>query len=166
MNDQIFSPAHIEPESSSHVGLTSSLFIPSLKVFALLSSLVTGCVSDDDSDDVDTGAGQSAEVSLSADVMPLINKSCGGCHTRTNAPFPVAVDNGVFYDEKDDLLALVGTFIVPDDPMGSGFLAILTQDLAVGQGPTLMPPPGMAQPMAADDVAVVVAWITGGAKDN
>lgn len=106
------------------------------------------------------------DVSLANDVMPLIDKTCGGCHTRTEAPFPPAVENGVYYDDKEDLLALVGTFIVPGDSAKSGFVAILNQSLSVGQGPTPMPPPMAAPPMAEVDVAVVMRWIDEGAKDN
>lgn len=104
--------------------------------------------------------------SLSADVFPLIAQSCGGCHTRTNAPFPPAVENSVYYDEPADIYALVGSFIIAGHPNDSGFVAILTQDLAVGSGPTLMPPPGMAEPMSAQDINIVKSWITEGAQNN
>jgi hypothetical protein len=104
--------------------------------------------------------------SLVEHVMPIIDQSCGGCHTRTDAPFPPAVANGVYCDDADDLLALVGTFIVAGDSANSGFVTILSQAMAVGQGPTLMPPPEMAGAMSDDDVAVVAAWIDEGAEDN
>jgi hypothetical protein len=98
--------------------------------------------------------------------MPIIDQTCGGCHTRTDAPFPPAVANGVYYDDADDLMALVGTFIIAGDAAGSGFVAILTQDLPVGQGPTLMPPPDMADAMVDEAIEIVRAWIDEGAQDN
>jgi mono/diheme cytochrome c family protein len=104
--------------------------------------------------------------SLVEHVMPIIDQSCGGCHTRADAPFPPAVANGVYYDDVDDVLTLVGTFILGGDSANSDFVAILTQAMAVGQGPTLMPPPDMAGAMSQDDVAIVAAWIDEGAEDN
>ena len=132
------------------------------------SLVFAGCAADKDATSEDTATGLSAdvEVSLASDVMPLVAASCGGCHTRLEAPFPAAVANGAFYDDVDDMMALVGTFIVPGDAAASGFVAILNQDFAVGEGPTLMPPPGMGEPMAADDVDVVMAWIDDGAENN
>jgi len=135
-----------------------------------------GAVTNDDTSGVpdtegpDEGDSSAEELSqgtsLVEHVMPIIDSACGGCHTRTDAPFPPAVANGVFYDDAADLLALVGTFIVAGDSANSGFVAILTQSMAVGQGPTLMPPPDMADAMSGDDVAVVAAWIDEGAEDN
>lgn len=135
-----------------------------MKMLAVLfvGCLVMGCADSDTGDTGDTTTG----TSLVGDVMPLISQSCGGCHTRNDAPFPAAVANGVYYDDVDDLLGLVGTFIVPGDPVNSGFVAILTQAIAVGEGPTLMPPPEMAEAMTDDDVAVVIAWIAEGAQNN
>ena len=104
--------------------------------------------------------------SLSTDVFPLIAQSCGGCHTRTNAPFPPAVANGAYYDEPADIYGLVGSFIVAGYPDDSGFVAMLTQELAVGSGPTLMPPPGIADPMSEQDINIVKSWITEGAQNN
>lgn len=125
--------------------------------------LAAGCA---DAVDSSSGVDTPNETSLSVHVMPLISQSCGGCHTRTNAPFPPAVANEVYYDNEDDLLGMVGTFILAGDAANSGFVAILTQDFPVGQGPTLMPPPDMAEPMTDDAIAVVTSWINEGAQDN
>ena len=98
--------------------------------------------------------------------MPLILESCGGCHKRMGTPFPTAVANEVYYEDEEDLLGLVGSFIIAGDAANSGLVAILTQDLAVGQGPTLMPPPDLSGPMDENQVAIVKAWIDQGAKNN
>ena len=128
--------------------------------FTFLLVAACGTPSDPEKDD------EKSETSLSADVMPLIQMQCGGCHTRTDAPFPDAVVNSVFLETDADMLGLVGSFITAGDAANSGFVSILKQELAVGAGPTMMPPPGMAEAMPADDVAVVSAWIDEGAKDN
>lgn len=120
----------------------------------------------DTTEDTASDTGSVELTSLEADVMPIIIQSCGGCHTRTDAPFPAAVVNDVYYENKDDILVLVGSYILPGDPENSGFLAILTQDFPVGAGPTVMPPPEMGQPMSEVDVAIVAAWIEEGALDN
>lgn len=127
-----------------------------------------GCNTNSDTGFVDTDIQTDSGIatSLRTDVMPIIEQSCGGCHTREDAPFPDAVINGAYYDEPQDILNLVGSFITPGDANNSGFVAILTQDLAVGQGPTLMPPPKMASAMPEDDVAVIRSWINEGALDN
>ena len=154
-----------------------------LIVPTLLTCLVLGCADSDAGstaeDEVhgatDTGLASidagvidapSAGTSLRQEVMPIIDQTCGGCHTRTDAPFPPAVANDVYYDDADDLMALVGTFIIAGDAAGSGFVAILTQDLPVGQGPTLMPPPDMADAMVDEAIEIVRAWIDEGAQDN
>ena len=133
-------------------------------IIALLATLALMGCEDGPANVPDPDAG--IEVSLRDDVMPLILQSCGGCHTDTDAPFPPAVVNGVVYQSADDILALVGSFIIAGDSANSGFLAILTQELAVGEGPTLMPPPDLAAPMSADDVQIVATWIDQGARDN
>lgn len=108
----------------------------------------------------------SSTVSLVDDVVPIIRRDCGGCHTRTDSPSPYAVRNDVFLERRNDLLGLVGTSIVAGDAAASGFIALLEQSAGAGTGPTLMPPPTAGDAMAADDVAVVSTWIDEGALDN
>jgi hypothetical protein len=132
--------------------------------FALIAACGTGAPNGGNGENGENGG--TPETSLSGDVMPLIQAQCGGCHTRTDAPFPDAVVNDVYLEIEDDLLGMVGTFITAGDAANSGFIAILKQEMEVGQGPTAMPPPGMAEAMSDDDVAVVSAWIDEGAKDN
>ena len=140
-----------------------------LLIITVIAALVVGCGGDAEQSRSDVSVASpdagASETSLANDVMPLIAQTCGGCHTRNNAPFPPAIANDVYYDSKDDILALVGSFIIAGDSSQSGFVSILTQDLAVGQGPTLMPPPP-TDGMAMADIAVVQAWIDEGAKDN
>jgi mono/diheme cytochrome c family protein len=113
-----------------------------------------------------TGDTGMALVSLEMDGLPIIQARCGGCHTRGMAPFPPAVANDVYFETKEDVLGLVGTFIVAGDSSSSGFISILRQDMAVGMGPTLMPPPMAAEAMPADEVDMIALWIDQGAMDN
>jgi hypothetical protein len=101
------------------------------------------------------------ERSLSTDVMPLITKSCGGCHARTNTPFPLAVANRVYYENTEDLLALQRSFILSIEALKSGFVCYF----AARTGP-MMHLPEMDGAMAEEDIAVVMDWIDEGAKDN
>ena len=151
---------------------------PALKWSLLMMVLALMCIAcGTEGDDLSTAATDQPDLgnavdegptstSLSADVFPIIAQSCGGCHTRSNAPFSTAVENGVYYDEPADIYGLVGSFIVAGYPDESGFVAILTQELAVGSGPTLMPPPGMSEPMSVQDINTVKSWITEGALNN
>lgn len=140
--------------------------IQNIWLVILIAGLMSGCGTEDEIDPGTTADMSVSGRSLQDDVFPLIAQSCGGCHSRTNAPFPPAVTNGVYYDDTDDVAALVGTFIIPQDADNSGFIAILTQDLAVGQGPTLMPPPGMGQSMSEEDINTIKSWINEGAQNN
>ena len=127
-----------------------------LSLVTLIALAAGGCADDPETD----------VVSLETDVVPMIQANCGGCHTRTDAPYPEAVVNDVYWETKDDVLGVVGTFIVPGDSATSGFIAILRQDTAVGAGPTLMPPPMLAPAMPAAEVDVVARWVDQGAMDN
>ena len=109
---------------------------------------------------------QTEELSLSADVMPVFAQNCAGCHARENSPFPDAVANGVYFENKDDILANVGTFIVAGDSANSGLVGVLRQDFGVGASMTLMPPPDVGSAVPSADVARVAGWIDDGANDN
>ncbi len=106
-----------------------------------------------------------ADVSLANQALPIVQASCGGCHTRNNSPTPPAVANMVYLENKDDVLGLVGSFIVAGDSANSGFVKILTQEMPVGAGPTVMPPPPGAK-MSDANLAVISSWIDQGAQDN
>lgn len=126
-------------------------------------AMATGESGADESADEESGAGE--EVSLATDALPIVLARCGGCHTRGESPAPAAVVNMVYLEEKDDVLGLVGSFIVAGDSASSGFLSIMRQDLAVGAGPTLMPPPPSAA-MPVEEVDMIALWIDQGAQDN
>lgn len=126
--------------------------------------LLAAACNGDDMSDPDTDTDTDAEtVSLSADVMPLVQLHCGGCHQREGGQAE-AVVNDVYFEEKGDLLGLVGTFIIAGDSSSSGFMGVLSGDTAVGSGPTTMPPAGNT--ITDDELAMVAAWIDAGAEDN
>jgi hypothetical protein len=144
----------------------SSARLISITVLALA---LHGCGDDSTATPRDAMAetdGGTASVSLENDVMPIVSMRCGGCHTRTDSPFPDAVQNMVYFEREEDLLGLVGSFIVAGDAGSSGLIQILRQEIAVGEGPTLMPPPSVAPAMPSEEVDVVDAWINQGAEDN
>lgn len=116
--------------------------------------------------DTSTGSTDPATVSLVDDVVPIVERECGVCHTRTDSPSRNAVRNDVFLERRNDLLRLVGTAVVAGDAAGSDLIAWMTQAQGAGSGPTLMPPPGTGDPMDAADIAVVETWIDEGAPDN
>lgn len=117
-------------------------------------------------DDIGAGEGATA-VSLSTQVVPIVQAQCGHCHTRNNSPAPKAVENQAYFETKADLLQRIGTAIVAGDAAQSPLIKIMRQELAVGDGPTLMPPPASNRPKMPDsEVAIVAAWIDQGAKDN
>lgn len=121
----------------------------------------------DATDATDTTDSGTEAVSLADDVVPIISRECGFCHTRTKSPNPYAVANKVYLETSDDLLGLVGSFIMAGDSANSGFIAVLEQTMGVGTGDTLMPPPASKRPaMSKADVAVVAQWIDEGALDN
>lgn len=106
-------------------------------------------------------------VSLSDDVVPIISTECGFCHTRQDPPNPAATLNGVYYETAQDLLDKVGGPIVAGSATDSRLIDILRQDLAVGSGPTLMPPPPSGRPPVGEaDIAIVAEWIDQGAEDD
>lgn len=146
----------------------ASVSFLSRRLLVIGVSVMTACESPEDVKGLDTAddSGVTFPASLEDHVMPIIDLACGGCHTRTDSPFSAAVVNGVYYDKKEDILNLVGTYILPGDSANSGFFSILSQDLAVGQGPTLMPPPHLAEPLNEADLSIIGAWIDQGALDN
>ena len=106
------------------------------------------------------------EVSFSKDLMPLFERSCASCHKREGGN-EKAVKNKVYYEKKEDLLSLVGTFIVAGQPDKSGLVKVLDQTTKFGRRKSPMPPPKAAAPKWSEaELKKIRAWITAGAKDN
>jgi mono/diheme cytochrome c family protein len=134
-------------------------------LFLVLPLLVLGgCPADDtNGTDATDDTDPVATVFLEADVMPVFTAHCAGCHKRTGGN-DNATANGRYFEEKADILGLVGTFIQAGDSANSGLLGVMAGDTPVGAGPTPMPPMGDGVPQA--DLDTVAAWIDEGALDN
>jgi mono/diheme cytochrome c family protein len=106
------------------------------------------------------------EISFSKDLMPLFQRSCATCHKREGGN-ENAVQNKVYYEKKEDLLSLVGTYIIAGNPDKSGLVKVLDQTTKFGRRKSPMPPPKAASPKWSDaELKKIRAWITAGAKDN
>ena len=106
-------------------------------------------------------------MSLANDVVPIMASNCGVCHAREGSPSPEAVANSVYFENSQDMLSRVGSLIEPGDSEGSLLISVLRQDVGIGAGPTLMPPPSSARnPMTKTRITVVATWIDDGAPDN
>jgi cytochrome c553 len=106
------------------------------------------------------------EVSLSRDVMPLIARSCTGCHQREGGNRK-AVDHGPYLEKKSDILGLVGTMIVAGKPENSYLLMTVSKPQAGRPSHKMMPPKRSKAPRLTDqEVQKVTDWIEAGAKDN
>ena len=106
------------------------------------------------------------EVSMKNDIMPLFERSCAVCHKREGGN-EKATANKTFYETKEDILSMVGTFIMPGKPEESGLLKVLDQTQKFGRREMPMPPPKAAAPKwSAAELKKFEAWVSAGAKDN
>jgi hypothetical protein len=106
------------------------------------------------------------EVSLTKDVMPLFERSCAVCHKREGGN-KRAVRNSTYYDKKEDLLSVVGTYILPGKPDKSGLTKVLNQTQKIGKRQMTMPPSNSKAPKFSEkDLKVFSDWVAAGAKDN
>jgi len=106
------------------------------------------------------------EVSLSKDIMPLIARSCTGCHQRENGN-QKAIENGPYLEKKSDVMAVVGTLIVPGKPESSYLLMTMSPPAPGKPQPNIMPPKRSKAPrMTAAELAKIASWIKDGAKHN
>ena len=124
------------------------------------------CTQNEDVKPVNTGEEFIEKVSLTKHLIPVFRRSCGVCHKRKGGR-PKAVAQGFFYDEKEDIIGLVGKSIIPGKPEESELLAILNQSHTVGERKIVMPPPGTRYPKWHEkDLALFARWIEQGAQDN
>ena len=105
-------------------------------------------------------------VSFAKDLMPVFERSCGVCHKREGGS-KAAVENGTYFEKKEDILGKVGTFIQPGKPAESGLLSVLNQSYPVGGDKIVMPPPNSKAPKwTQEELDLFGRWIEQGAKDN
>ena len=131
------------------------------KTIAGLALLVLGACgcSDRGSDPMDPGGGGPAPVSYAADVQPIWNANCTGCHGGTA---------GLELSPPDSRAALVsvastnwgGVRVAAGDPAASVLFRKISGDSGVGDR---MPQGGA---LGADDIEMVRRWIAEGALDN
>ena len=125
---------------------------------ALLLLGAGGC-SDRGSDPVAPGGGGPAPVSYAADVQPIWNANCTGCHGGT-AGLELAAP-----DSRADLVGVAstnwgGVRVAAGDPAASVLYRKISGDGGVGDR---MPQGGV---LGADDIETVRRWIAEGALDN
>ena len=101
-----------------------------------------------------SAAGQTADLSFTRDVGPILSKRCTVCHQGPSA------QNGLRMGRVADLLrgGESGAAIAPGDPDRSLLLAKVAGDKPV------MPPVG--DPMTKEEIEVLRQWIVAGAKDD
>ncbi len=102
---------------------------------------------------VDTAeVGSHAEVSFATEVMPLFEKYCWECHSEENTELGLRLDTYEGVMAGSDY----GTVVEPGDPDGS----LLVDMIASGD----MPEDG--DPVPAEELEVIKAWIAEGAENN
>ena len=138
-------------------------------LFILLISawiIAGGCAKKEDAEKIQVQAQEIETVSFSQHIMPVFTRSCAVCHKREGGN-PHAVDEGTFFEQKEDVLSKIGTYILPGKPEESGLLHVLDQTLPVGEKKIVMPPPGTNIPKwSEDELALFSKWISQGAEDN
>jgi uncharacterized membrane protein len=97
-------------------------------------------------------AGSHAEVSFATEVMPILEKHCWECHSEENTELGLRLDTYEGVMAGSDY----GTVVEPGDPDGS----LLVDMVASGD----MPEDG--DPMPAEELDVIRAWIAEGAENN
>lgn len=111
-------------------------------------------------------AGNAEEVSLSKDVMPLLARSCTGCHQREGGNRE-AIDHGPYLENKEDILRIVGSMIVPGKPESSYLLMTMSKPKPGQPRYKVMPPQRSKAPKLTDhELQKISDWIKAGAKDN
>ncbi len=94
--------------------------------------------------------------SYSEDVRPILAEHCFACH----GPDPATRAGGVRLDTAEGLHGAAGAGpVVPRDADDSELMVRVTSEYAFDQ----MPPPEAGERLSADEVAVLRAWIEGGA---
>ena len=128
-----------------------------MAVVLLLGMLLFGCHKKEASP-------EQAPVSLNQEVVPLFTRSCAVCHRRVDGDGE-AVAHGVYYENAEDILAKVGTAILPGRPTESLLLKVLGRSYPVGTRLVTMPPPGSGVPAWSEaELARFAQWILEGAK--
>lgn len=106
------------------------------------------------------------EVSLSKDVMPLLARSCTGCHQREGGKRK-AVEHGPYLENKEDVLNIVGSMIVPGKPESSYLLMTMSKPKPGQPRYNVMPPQRSKAPALTEkELQKISEWIKAGAKDN
>ena len=101
-------------------------------------------------------------VSYAADVQPIWNATCGGCHTSSSPTYP-GLSSSVSYDNLVDQSSFCGsqTLVIPGNPDDSYLYKKLVGTHECG---SLMPRNRPA--LSNSDVQTVRSWISEGALNN
>jgi len=114
------------------------------------------------------GCGQTA-VSYSADVQPIFQKHCIGCHDTTGEG--VSASGFSMHDYASIMKGTkFGPVVIPGSSISSTLYLVIAQKTA----PEIHMPPhhtqalaeGRGAPLSDDDIGIIAAWIDQGAQNN
>ncbi|MFC1568919.1 hypothetical protein ACFL4L_01670 [bacterium] len=142
------------------------------KVITIISVLliIIGCSPKKESPQIDNSQISPGEeitnVSFIKDIQPIFNRSCAVCHNRKSGN-KSAIEDGIYFEKKEDVLGMIGSFIQLDNPEESSLINVLNQSSPVSKRKIVMPPPNSNVPKWSDDeIELFSLWIKQGAKDN
>jgi hypothetical protein len=109
------------------------------------------------------------EVSFAADVKPVLDVACIGCHNETGEGSAMSGFSVASYDS-----IMKGTDLGPVVVPGSSISSNLYRVIAGKTDPEIRMPPhheeawadGRGTPLADEEIATIAAWIDQGAKNN
>jgi hypothetical protein len=107
-----------------------------------------------------SGCGQQSNVSFAKDVQPILAKHCTECHLKNGAGHEAS---GFLVESHETLMkgTKFGPVIVPGDALSSSLYRLVAGEV----DPSIRMPHGK-DPIPAQEIATIEAWITQGAKNN
>ncbi|MGD9548833.1 MAG: c-type cytochrome domain-containing protein [Candidatus Krumholzibacteriia bacterium] len=133
-------------------------------ILVLLTGLaqLAACSDNGTEPQLDDAGGGEPTVSFAADVQPIFDANCIGCHGAVGGNGGMSLVAGSSYDNLVGVPSqgYAGDRVVPGDPDASVLYRKLTGAQGVG-GP--MPPTGILPPATVEPVRI---WIAEGAIDN
>lgn len=130
------------------------LWLPAIS--SLISTIVPGVIAWSFSVPAASGFAADGPVDYLRQVKPIFEKRCSACHGALKQESGLRLDAGSFILKGADS----GPVVIPGDAAKSAITArIETTDEAIK-----MPPKGEGTPLTADEIAILKAWISHGAK--
>ena len=135
-------------------------------IIFLLSISIIGCSKKGTQELAKIQKEMSTVISFENDLLPVFQRSCSVCHNRQNQNSP-ATEHNAFYENVDDIMTKIGSYIIVGNPDESGLYKICSQSMTVSDENIVMPPPGSGIPKWTDqDLEKFAKWIAAGALRN